>query len=141
MEKPEKEQIKDLDNIKPIDHGTIAKPHTPVYKMHRYFARRPYSVFQELIKHYSNPGSIILDPFCGGGVTVVEGLRLERKVIGVDINPMATFITRMEVLDVDLEELQKAFEEIEAKVKDEILELYMTKCPKCGKETPADWFE
>jgi len=56
----EKEEIKDLDNIKPIDHGTIAKPHTPVYKMHRYFARRPYSVFRELIKHYSNPGSIIL---------------------------------------------------------------------------------
>lgn len=137
----EKEIIKDLDNIKPIDHGTIAKPHTPVYKMHRYFARRPYSVFSELIKHYSNPGSIILDPFCGGGVTVVEGLRLKRKVIGVDINPMATFITRMEVIDVDLEELQKAFEEIEAKVKDEILELYMTKCPKCGKETPAEWFE
>jgi SAM-dependent methyltransferase len=137
----EKEIIKDLGNIKPIDHGTIAKPHTPVYKMHRYFARRPYSVFSELIKHYSNPGSIILDPFCGGGVTIVEGLRLKRKVIGADINPMATFITRMEVMDVDLGELQKAFEEIEAKVKDEILELYMTKCPKCKKQTPAEWFE
>ncbi len=59
--------------------------------MHRYFARRPWSVFRELIAHYSNPGSIILDPFCGGGVTVVEGLRLGRKVIGVDINPLATF--------------------------------------------------
>lgn len=137
----EKEIIKDLDNIRPIDHGTIAKPHTPIYKMHRYFARRPYSVFSELIKHYSNLGSIILDPFCGGGVTVVEGLKLKRKVIGVDINPMATFITRMEVIDIDLEELQRAFEEIEAKVKDEILELYMTKCPKCEKETPAEWFE
>lgn len=137
----EKEIIKDLDNIRPIDHGTIAKPHTPVYKMHRYFARRPYSVFSELIKHYSNSGSIILDPFCGGGVTVVEGLRLKRKVIGVDLNPMATFITRMEVIDVDLERLQKAFEEIEVKVKEEIMKLYITKCPKCGKETPAEWFE
>ncbi|MCK4224956.1 MAG: hypothetical protein KAX39_07230 [candidate division Zixibacteria bacterium] len=140
-EMSEKDSLKDLDKIKPIDHGTIAKPHTPVYKMHRYFARRPYSVFRELIKHYSNPGNIILDPFCGGGVTVVEGLTLKRKVIGVDINPMATFITRMEVIDVDLDELQQAFAEIEAKVKDEIFELYMTKCPKCEKNTPADWFE
>jgi DNA modification methylase len=139
--KEEKEPIKDLDNLKPIDHGVITYPHTPVYKMHRYFARRPWSVFNELIKHYSNPGSIVLDPFCGGGVTVVEGLRLRRKVIGVDLNPMATFITRMEVIDVDLNELKKAFSEIEKAVKDEIQELYLTICPKCKKETPAWWFE
>jgi len=135
------EPIKDLDNLKPIDHGVIAYPHTPVYKMHRYFARRPWSVFNELIRHYSNPGNIILDPFCGGGVTVVEGLKLKRKVIGVDLNPMATFITRMEVIDVDLNELKKAFSEIEKAVKDEIQELYLTICPKCKKETPAEWFE
>jgi len=139
--KEAEEPIKDLDNLKPIDHGVIAYPHTPVYKMHRYFARRPWSVFNELIRHYSNPGSIILDPFCGGGVTVVEGLKLKRKVIGVDLNPMATFITRMEVIDVDLNELKKAFSEIEKAVKDEIQELYLTVCPKCKKETPAEWFE
>jgi len=139
--KETEEPIKDLDNLKPIDHGVIAYPHTPVYKMHRYFARRPWSVFNELIRHYSNPGSIILDPFCGGGVTVVEGLKLKRKVIGVDLNPMATFITRMEVIDVDLNELKKAFSEIEKAVKDEIQELYLTVCPKCKTETPAEWFE
>ncbi|MEO0118546.1 MAG: DNA methyltransferase [candidate division WOR-3 bacterium] len=142
MPKKEKEEpIKDLDNLKPIDHGVIAYPHTPVYKMHRYFARRPWSVFNELIRHYSNPGSIILDPFCGGGVTIVEGLRLRRKVIGIDINPMATFITKMEVIDVDLEEIKKAFKEIEKSIKEEIEQLYLTKCPKCGKENPAEWFE
>jgi DNA modification methylase len=72
------ENLKDLDNLKPIDHAVIAKPHTPVYKMHRYFARRPWSVFRVLIEHYSYPGSIILDPFCVGGCTVV-GLDRERS--------------------------------------------------------------
>ena len=139
--KEEKEPIKDLDNLKPIDHGVIAYSHTPVYKMHRYFARRPWSVFNELVRHYSNPGSIILDPFCGGGVTVIEGLKLHRKVIGVDLNPMATFITKMEAIYVDLDELKKAFSEIEKAVKNEIQELYLTICPKCKKETPAEWFE
>jgi len=130
-----------LDNLKPIDHGVIAYPHTPVYKMHRYFARRPWSVFNELIRHYSNPRSIILDPFCGGGVTVIEGLKLSRKVIGVDLNPMATFITRTEAINIDLNELRKAFQEIEKSVKHEIQKLYLTICPKCKKETPAEWFE
>ncbi|MCJ7720307.1 MAG: hypothetical protein MUO36_02445 [Candidatus Hadarchaeum sp.] len=135
------DDLKDLDNLKPIDHAVVAKPHTPVYKMHRYFARRPWSVFRSLVEHYSNPGSIILDPFCGGGVTVVEGLRLGRKVIGVDINPLATFITSMEVIDVDLEELKDAFEQVEAACRAKIEELYLTTCPKCGEKVPADWFE
>lgn len=132
---------KDLDHLKPIDHAVIARPHTPVYKMHRYFARRPWSVFRELIEHYSNPGSIVLDPFCGGGVTVVEGLRLGRKVIGVDINPLATFVTHVEATDVDLNELQEAFEEVEAACRKDIETLYLTTCPKCGERVPADWFE
>jgi len=135
------DDLKDLDNLKPIDHAVVAKPHTPVYKMHRYFARRPWSVFRALVEHYSNPGSIILDPFCGGGVTVVEGLRLRRKVIGVDINPIATFITRMEVTDVDLDEVKDAFEQVEAACRDRIESLYMTTCPKCKQRVPADWFE
>jgi len=135
------EEIKDLDKIEPIDYGVVAKPHTPIYKMHRYFARRPYTVFSELIKHYSNPGSIILDPMCGGGVTIVEGLKLGRKVIGVDLNPMAIFITRYEVMDMDLDKLKKVFYEISDKVKDEINGFYLTKCPQCKKETPVDWFE
>jgi hypothetical protein len=33
------EDTKDLDNLKSIDHAVVAKPHTLVYKMHRYFAR------------------------------------------------------------------------------------------------------
>ncbi len=135
------DDLKDLDNLKPIDHAVVAKPHTAVYKMHRYFARRPWSVFRSLIEHYSNPGSIILDPFCGGGVTVVEGLRLGRKVIGVDINPLATFITRMEAIDVDLDELKDAFEHVEAACRDKIESLYITTCPKCKQRVPADWFE
>jgi len=135
------ESDKDLDALRPIDHAVVAKAHTPVYKMHRYFARRPWSVFRTLVEHYSNPGSIVLDPFCGGGVTVVEGLRLGRKVIGVDLNPLATFITRMEVVDIEPDELQAAFDRVEAACREKIESLYTTACPKCGQAVPADWFE
>lgn len=78
---------------------------------------------------------------CGGGVTIIEGLRLRRKVIGVDLDPMAIFITRMEAVDIDLDEFKQTFYELRQKVRDEIESLYLTKCPKCGRETPAHWFE
>jgi DNA modification methylase/predicted RNA-binding Zn-ribbon protein involved in translation (DUF1610 family) len=135
------DNLKDLDNLKPIDHAVIARPHTPVYKMHRYFARRPWSVFRSLIEHYSNPGSIILDPFCGGGVTVVEGLRLGRKVIGVDINPMATFITAMEIVDADVDDLRTTFDQIRDIVSKDILDQYQTVCHSCNGKAIADYYE
>ena len=90
-----------------------AKTHTPPYKIHRYFARRPWNVFKQLIELYSEKGDIILDPFCGGGVTVYEGIKLGRKVIGFDLNPLSTFIVRNMVRkDYDSEELISAYKQI-----------------------------
>ena len=109
--------------------------------MHRYFARRPWNVFNELISHYSKAGEIVLDPFCGGGVTVVESLKLGRKTVGVDANPLATYITEMECKPLNLHSFQQAFLDLSQKVELEISRLYRTKCASCGSEAVADWIE
>lgn len=75
--------------------------------MHKYFARRPYNVFSNLVSHYTDPGDVILDIFCGGGVTIFEGCKLKRNVIGVDINPLAAFITKMQMFNDDIKELRR----------------------------------
>jgi putative DNA methylase len=118
-----------------------AKPHTPVYTMHRYFARRPWNVFHELVSHYTTKGDIILDPFCGGGVTVVEAIKLGRKVIGVDANPLATYVTEMECRRLDLQSFQQAFSRVSQNIEPEISRLYQTKCAKCTFKATADWIE
>lgn len=109
-----------------------AKQHSPVYMMHRYFARRPYNVFSELIKHYTKEGDIILDPFCGGGVTVVEGLLLKRKVIGVDINPLATFVTEMQIRPLSINKFLKEYNSLRERVQATMDYLYRTNCPHCS---------
>lgn len=118
-----------------------AKPHSPVYTMHKYFARRPWNVFSELISHYSSPGNIVLDPFCGGGVTVVESLKLRRKAIGVDVNPLAAYVTEMECRPLLLHSFREAFSQVSKKAGPEISSLYRTKCAKCGSHAIADWIE
>jgi putative DNA methylase len=124
---------------KPIPSSVEALPHTPVYRMHRYFARRPHNVISALIEHYSRPGDVILDPFCGGGTTVVEGLRLHRKVIGVDLNPMATLITLCEVMNLDPEEVGSTLRHIAEATRQEINVLYQVPCPECGAEATTNW--
>jgi 16S rRNA G966 N2-methylase RsmD len=125
----------------PFSKRVEASPHTAVYTMHKYFARRPWNVFRELIAHYSSADETILDPFCGGGVTVVESLKLRRRAVGVDVNPLATYITEMQTKPVGLDALQQAFLEVSNRVKKEIKQLYATRCIKCGGVAVSDWIE
>jgi hypothetical protein len=125
----------------PLTKALEARPHTAVYTMHKYFARRPWNVFRELILHYSAPDEIVLDPFCGGGVTVVESLKLKRRAVGVDVNPLATYVTEMQSKPIDLDALRQNFLLVGQRVKREIQSLYSTKCVKCGAPAIADWIE
>ncbi|MBI5243206.1 MAG: hypothetical protein HY922_05890, partial [Elusimicrobia bacterium] len=110
----------------------------PIYQMHKRFARRASCVFRAILlgalkpasrpdgkptdimeefykDHSKDPdtrGALVVDPFMGGGTTVVEALRLGCRVIGNDLNPVAWFIVKTEVEPVDLEELKKAYERL-----------------------------
>jgi len=53
----------------------------------------PY-IPRNLILRYSKEGNFVLDPFVGGGTTLVEGKLLNRNVIGIDINENALKICR-----------------------------------------------
>ena len=124
---------------KPIEETIQAKAHTAQYKMHKYFARRPYNVFSNLIQYYTNKGDIVLDCFCGGGVTIFESLALDRKVVGVDINPLATFITEMQIQQTDINRLEEFLYSFYNEVKDELQELYSIDV--CGENGIIDWME
>ncbi|HZX15019.1 MAG TPA: DNA methyltransferase, partial [Thermodesulfobacteriota bacterium] len=144
----------------------------PIYKMHKWFARRASCVFRAILlgcmkplpldengdpiksgaevimeefykDHTNDPdtkGKVVLDPFMGGGTTVVEALRLGCKVIGIDLNPVAWFIVKTEVEPVDIDELKASFQRLADRkvswsgrsVKDTLLEEYRTECPCCG---------
>jgi len=95
-----------MESISPFNSKINSKGHTAQYRMHKYYARRPYNVFRSLVEHYTKPNDIVLDVFCGGGVTIFESLAVNRKVIGVDLNPLATFITEMQVKKVNTTELK-----------------------------------
>jgi putative DNA methylase len=47
-----------------------------------------------LARQYSDGVPAVLDPFCGGGSTLVEAQRLGLRTVGSDLNPVPVLITR-----------------------------------------------
>jgi hypothetical protein len=62
---------------------------------------------------------------------VSEALRLNRKAIGVDINPVAIFITKNTIKYLEPEVIFLEYKKIEKDIKDKINSLYLTYCRKC----------
>ena len=67
---------------------------TTVHEFYRYPARFSPSFARAVISAFSRPGDLVLDPFVGGGTTVVEARLAGRVGIGADLNALAAFVTR-----------------------------------------------
>jgi hypothetical protein len=65
------------------------------HSFYRYPARFSPEFAASAIRLFSNPGDLIIDPFMGGGTTILEGFVAGRKVYGCDINSLALFIARV----------------------------------------------
>lgn len=105
-----------------------------MYKVHKYWARKPWSVVNKYISHFTKEGELILDPFAGSGVTGIEAIANKRKAILIDLNPAAVFIAKnTSRTDFDLEDLEKAFDTIRLRCEKRIRKLYCLeeKCPSC----------
>lgn len=114
------------------------KDYSDIYKIHKYWARKPWYVVEKYISKYSHPGDIVLDPFCGSGSTGVESIVLGRNFQGYDLNPIAVWISEQTLQNrIDISRLKSDFLQISDVCKDKILNLYLTddKCPACGQST------
>lgn len=65
------------------------------HNFYRYPARFPPEFARAAIESFSQRGDVVFDPFMGGGTTGVEALRLGRRFLGTDVNPISTFVTRV----------------------------------------------
>ncbi|MFX1536971.1 MAG: DNA methyltransferase, partial [Promethearchaeota archaeon] len=140
-------------------HNRLA--YRPIYSVHKYWARRVGGIFRlmalatflpvheskDILKlkakgiedatayfqSHDFSSKIVLDPFMGGGTTLIELLRFNAKVIGYDSNPIAWWTARASIIDFDEELLREAFNNIAKAAREKIKVLYQTSCPYCGQ--------
>jgi putative DNA methylase len=144
--------------ILPVNQVAIIEGNAgkPIYQMSKWWARRRSSVFRSLLLaasmkspddpleaakavwdvYYSNHQKKrsfehlkVADIFMGGGTTVVEGSRLGMQMFGNDLNPVAWFVVKTELAQVDKSEVEALLAAIKAEVKPQIMPFYECRGP------------
>jgi DNA modification methylase len=80
------------------------------HSFYRYPARFSPNFARTAIEVFSNAGDLVLDPYMGGGTTVVEALRAGRFVIGNDLNSLSVFVARVKTTVLTKRELRQALQ-------------------------------
>lgn len=68
------------------------------HTFYKYPARFPPSFARTAIKLFTRTGDVVLDPFMGGGTTLVESRALGRIGIGLDISELAYFVAKTKIM-------------------------------------------
>lgn len=132
----------------------------PVYMAHSYHTKVPHTAILKYILHYSQPGDIVLDGFCGSGMTGVAAnlcgnSELAKTNLGIrhsiltDLSPIASLISAAYSSEFDTTFFSKTCESILQQVEAELGWLYKTDgnnevmyyiwsdvylCPNCNSE-------
>ena len=126
-------------DVPPFDKPIEATKATAIYNLHTYWSKKPHDAIRQYINHYTKPGDLVLDPFCGSGGAGLAAIMEGRKSIAIDRSPAATFISKNYCTPIDIDSLQGAFEELRENVETELDWLYETKCDRCGGKAKTSY--
>ncbi len=94
------------------------------YRAHSYHTKVPAEGIIQLIEHYTDPGDVVLDSFCGSGQTGVAAILTGRHAVLSDLSPAAVHIARGYTARVDPDRFQQAASEFLAELEPLEQELY-----------------
>ncbi|WP_416050072.1 DNA methyltransferase [Cupriavidus basilensis] len=109
-----------------------------LYTAHSYHTKVPPEAITPFIEHFTKTGDVVLDPFCGSGMTGVAAAMVGRNAILNDLSPAAVHLAWNHTHPCNINELQEAFNELEASVENEIRDIYGTTHVD-GKRAVAHW--
>ena len=77
------------------------------HDFYKYPARFSPQFARFILDEFSEPGDWVIDPFMGGGTTIVESLASGRRAIGSDVNELARFVTRVKTTPLSSQDISE----------------------------------
>lgn len=65
-----------------------------------YPTQKPMKLLERIIDSSSNPGDVVLDPFCGCGTAIAAAQKLDRRWIGIDITHLSVALMKYRLQDM-----------------------------------------
>jgi site-specific DNA-methyltransferase (adenine-specific) len=81
------------------DWGDIEHLHGANAEALGYPTQKPVALLERIIQASSNPGDVVLDPFCGCGTTIDAAEKLGRDWIGIDVTQLAISLIKNRLQD------------------------------------------
>jgi len=75
-----------------------------------YPTQKPLALLERIVDACSNPGDVVLDPFCGCGTTIDAAQKLGRRWIGIDVTHLAINLIRHRLKDTYGDDIAKTYE-------------------------------
>ncbi|MCD1237642.1 DNA methyltransferase [Vibrio cholerae] len=145
--------------VEPLAYDVSEGKRDPLYEHYSYHTKVPHKAVARYIEHYTNPGDVVLDAFCGSGMTGLAAKWLaeqplesgggERQVILNDLSTYAAFIAKNYSRRTELSDISSIVD----KVSESLSWMYKTyddtgvlrdinytvwsdvfSCPECGEE-------
>ena len=91
------DEMTDDYKAEPYTDDVAEDKHDLIYNIHSYHTKVPPKAIMTYLEHYTKPGDVVIDVFCGSGMTGIAAQICKtgaRKPILIDLGPYATFVSR-----------------------------------------------
>lgn len=102
-----------------INYALVEDTRPPMYKAMKYWGRKPHNIWSDYISHYCPEDGIVLDPFMGSGISTFESLKIGRKIISTDLNPLSAFVVEVLSSKFNEEKFKAAVETIKTEIEND----------------------
>jgi len=122
--------------MKDINYALVEETRPPIYTAMKYWGKKPHNIWRSYISNYTPENGLFLDPFAGSAMSAFEAVKVGKKAIAFDLNPLTSFLIEALCTEFNKElfenELSKIINNIE---NDEIYKKYFsTTCRHCGNK-------
>ena len=108
----------------PFQQSLRAGKNSTSYRAHSYHTKVPPEAIERLLRHHTRKGDLVVDPFCGSGMTGLAAIRSGRNAILSDFSPAAVHIAGNYTTPCDPESFRAAVSRVAQGVRPMMAWLY-----------------
>lgn len=101
------------------------------YNAHSYPTKVPPEAIEPFLEHYTRPGDVVLDPFCGSGMTGLAARRTGRRAILNDLSTLSVHLAFNHTAECEPRDLKRSWEVIRSRLSSDVERLYGVPCANC----------